>query len=281
MSIYLPDYSRPPPTLLPRGRRIQAILSAEVRARSRAINLVVLALIFVVVVLPVVLEFYLFSLLGPTGLLQHSDPLPLFNEPFAIVAWPFFLVLLASSVGAAIVAGDLATRSITLYLSRPITPADYLVAKAGAVGVWLALGTILPGLVATAIVLALGYVSLWVALQAAAGFLLVGILGVVALTGLTVLLSALASRSTYAGAGIFGTLIGTLAIAAALSGVSGNAAFLYVSPIEDLLEVARAVFALPTSPLDPWIAGGALLGLGLVSLGIAYLRLSRTEVVAE
>jgi ABC-2 type transport system permease protein len=280
VSIFLPDYSLPPPPLLSRRHRIRAILNQEIRVRSRAINFVVLALIFLVVVLPVVLVFYLISLVGSV-VVGGSPALALFNEPFALGVWQFFLVLLATSVGAAIIAGDLATRAITLYLARPITPADYLAAKAGAVGFWLALGAVLPGLVGTALVLALGYVSLPLALEAAGGYLLTGTLAVVSLTGLTVLLSAVASRSTYAGAGIFGALIGSEAIAAVLSGVSANGGFLYLSPLEDVTAVARAAFGLSAAPLDPWVAGSLLVLLGIVALGVAYVRLGRTEVLAE
>src|SRR5207247_4090004 len=42
----------------------------------------------------------------------------------------FFITLMASLVGSALIADDLNSMALTLYLSRPITHADYLVAKA-------------------------------------------------------------------------------------------------------------------------------------------------------
>lgn len=279
MSIFLPDYSRPPPALLPRSARVRAILGAEVRARSGAINLILLALIHLVVVAPIVVEFYFQGL--ASGFVNLGPALALFYSPFATGVWSIFLVLLATSVGAATIAGDTASRSITMYLCRPITALDYLGAKLGAVGVWIAFGAVLPGCIGSIIVLALGYVALTVALQALGAFLLAGLLGVFALGGLTILLSALASRTAFAGAGIFGVLIGSEVIATVLSDVSHHASFLYLSPLNDWAASARALFGVAGDPLDPWAAGGALVVLGAVGIVLAYLRLRRTEVVAE
>jgi ABC-type transport system involved in multi-copper enzyme maturation permease subunit len=279
VTIYLPDYSLPPPALLPRAARIRAILREEIVVRSRAVNFALLALIYLVVVAPIVVTFYLDPFLGALG--SAPAPITLFFAPYGEGIWAFFLVLLATSVGAAIIARDLASRSITMYLSRPITHLDYLLGKAGAAGFWIALGALGPGLVATAIVLALGYVSLPVALLAAAGFLVVGLLAVGALTGLTLLLSALASRSTYAGAGIFGALLGAEAIATVLSDVSGNSGFLYLSPFQDIAAVAQSLFGVTGDPLDPWAAAGLLIALAIGTGALAYLRLAGTEVVSE
>jgi ABC-2 type transport system permease protein len=279
VTIYLPDYSLPPPTLLPRSARVRAILRQEIAVRVRAVNIALLALIYLVVVAPIVVSFYFEQFLG--ALSSPPAPITLFFAPYGEGVWAFFLVLLATSVGAAIIARDLASRSITMYLSRPITYADYLLGKAGAAGFWIALGALVPGLIATVIVLALGYVSLPVALLAAAGFLIVGSLAIGALTGITLLLSAMASRSTYAGAGIFGSLIGAEAIAEVLSAVSRNSGFLYLSPFQDLAAVAECWFGVTGDPLNPWAAAALLLAVALSTGTLAYLRLRGTEVVSE
>ena len=157
MTIRSPEYSLPPPTLLPRVSRLLAIVENEVRQRVGALNIVLLGFIFTVVLIPLVLSFYLGALLpGGTG----TSALAVFYTPIALGAWFFFLVLLVSSVGAALIAGDLATRAITLYYARPIRRSDYLVAKASAAGIWILLATVLPGVVGVVIVLSLGYVSL-------------------------------------------------------------------------------------------------------------------------
>jgi ABC-type transport system involved in multi-copper enzyme maturation permease subunit len=278
MSIAPPRYALPPPVLVDRRSRWLAIVREEFVRRLRAINLVFLALIFVVVLLPVVLDFYLRSFgLGLGG----TSALSTFFEPFALSLWFVFMILLASTVGAAIVAGDFSSRAITLYLSRPITRSDYLVAKAGAVGLWLALGAILPGLVATVIVLSVGYVSLPVALSGAAGFALVGLLWTIAYTGIALALSALASRPVFAGAGIFGVLLGSEAIAQIFSAASGRHGFLYLSPEELVNAAARGAFGVSGNPIDPWISGTLLALVGVGGMLLAYARLATEEVVSE
>jgi ABC-type transport system involved in multi-copper enzyme maturation permease subunit len=279
MSIHLPEYSLPPPPLEPRSSRTWAILDNQLRERARALNIVLLAFIFIVVILPLVLAFYLSGIVGP-GLFGASGASTFFL-PYGNAAWFFFLVLLTSSVGAAIIAGDVATRSMTLYLSRPIRTIDYLLAKAGAVGFWLMLGAVVPGCVGTIIVLSLGYASLPLALQGAGGYLLVGALSTLAFTGLALFFSSISAKSVYAGATIFGTLIGTEAVATLLSAISSQSAFLYLSPEEDLLTVARSVYGLSGDPLDPWVAGGLLLGVAVGGFFLAFFRLQRTEVVSE
>jgi ABC-type transport system involved in multi-copper enzyme maturation permease subunit len=279
VSVHLPEYARPPPLLLPRPRRVRAIIVSEFRRRLKALNIALLVLIFLVVDLPIVVDFYFAQLVG--GFAPSVAPITLFFVPFQLGVWAFFVILLAASVGAAIIAGDLASRSITMYLARPISRGDYLAAKASAAGAWISLGVLLPGWVAVVVVLALGYVSLPVALVAAGGFFLIAVLGVGALTALTLLLSALSSKSSYAGAGIFGVLIGTQAVASVLAGISGRSSFLYVSPLEDLTAVAQALFGVPGGSLDPWNAAAILVGVAAVSGTLAYLRLERTEVISE
>lgn len=278
MSLSEPRYSVPPPALRPRADRLLAVLGQGVRERLRVLTIVLLALIYVVVLLLILVPFYLNQI--AFGFLS-APPLTIFFTPFGAGVWFFFTVILASSLGAGIIAGDTATRAITMYLSRPITVLDYLLAKAGALAVWLSLAVILPGAVGAAIVLALGYVSLPLALHAAGGFLLVGALYIAALGSLALLLSSLASKSVYAGAAIFGVLIGTQVIAAVLEAVSQSASVLYLSLQDDALAVARALFSVAPNPLNPWAAGAVLLGFAGSAFALTYLRLAREEVIAE
>ncbi|HUI38714.1 MAG TPA: ABC transporter permease subunit [Thermoplasmata archaeon] len=278
MSIHAPRYSLPPPSLLPRWDRLLAIVAQGVKERLRALNLVLLSLTYVVVLLLIVVPFYLSSL--ASGFFGGIT-LSLFYTPFGAGVWSFFIILLASSVGAGIIAGDVATRSITMYLSRPISRLDYLLAKAAAVGIWLTLATILPGCVGAGIVLALGYVSLPLALEAIGGFLAAGILTVAAFTALSVLLSAISSKAVYAGAGIFGVLLGSEVIAAVVQAISNNPTALYFSLQDDVLAVAQAIFGVPSSSIDPWSAAGVLVAFSAVAFFLTYLRLERVEAVSE
>jgi ABC-2 type transport system permease protein len=278
MTIHPPRYSLPPPALLPRSRRVQAILRAGILERLGTMNIVLLALIYIVVLLSTIVPFYLFSLTPIPG---SGPAIALFYTPFSIQVWFFFTVLLAASVGAGVIAGDVASRSLTMYLSRPISRLDYLVAKSGAVAVPLALGALLPGLIAVIIVLSLGYISLPVALVAAGVYALVGILAIASFTGVSVLFSAVSPKTLYAGAAIFGSLVATEVVAAAISGITNNTAVQYVSLDADLIAVAQPLLNAGGNPLDPWVAGGILVAFSVVAFLVAYLRLARTEVVTE
>jgi ABC-type transport system involved in multi-copper enzyme maturation permease subunit len=254
------------------------ILGATVRERFGAVNTVLLALIYTVVLLQIVVPFYLRAL-APG--LSGGSALSLFYGPFPTQIWFFFEVLLAASVGAGVIANDVATRSITMYLSRPITSWDYLVAKGSGVALWLGLAVIVPGLVSTVMVLALGYVSLPVALQAAGAFLGVGLLTVLAFTGLAVLLSAWSPKSSYAAASIFGVLVGAEVVALVVQGITGQASILYFSVEQDVISVAQAAFGVSGGILDPFVAGAILIGLGSVTLILTYLSLAAADAVAE
>jgi ABC-type transport system involved in multi-copper enzyme maturation permease subunit len=279
VTIFAPNYAPPPPALEPRSRRTLAIVEHQIRTQAGALNLVLLALIFIVVVLPLVLTVYLYSFV-PGGILG-STSLATFYGPIGGGVWFILLILLVSSAGAAVVARDVSTRAMTMYLARPIRPIDYLAAKSAALGFWVFLGGVLPGWIGSLILLALGYVPLPLALEAIGGYFVVGVFSVTAFTGLAVLLSSLTPRSTLAGAGTLGTLLGSYIVVNVLAGGSGNTGFLYASPVEDLLAVGAGVFSVPGNPLDPWSAGAVLAILGAVVFGLAYWRLVRTQVIAE
>lgn len=277
MTLYPPDYARPPPNLRPRWDRVEAIWQQAVRERATALNIVLLTLIYLVVILPLALVFSFGALLvGP-----NPNALRLFDFPLAIAAWPFFLVLLASSVGAAVIARDVATRTLTLYFSRPIERSDYLVAKATAVGFWMLLGTVLPGVIGVVLLLSLGDISLALAVQGGLGYVAIGLLATIFLTALALLVSSVTSRPIVAGAGIFGALIGAQVVALAIGGVSGQANFDYVSPISNVLVVAQAVFGVSTGALNAGISAALLLGEAVGALLVVQVRLARAGVVGE
>jgi|GEM_PF-1865429 len=278
MSLHPPRYSLAPPTLRPHASRVQVVFWATVRERLGAMNIVLLAFIFTVVLLQIIIPFY-FATLVPG--LANGPELSFFYLPFASQVWFFFVVLLTASVGAGVIANDLATRSITMYLARPITHLDYLVAKAAAVAVWITIAVVAPTLLGTTIVLALGYVPLPLALQAAGAFLGVGILTIVAFTGLAVLVSSAAPKSAYAAAAIFGLLAGAEIVAFVAWTISGEPAVLYLSVEQDVLATAQAAFHVPGGVLDPTGAAAILIALGAVTFYLAWRRLATIDAVAE
>ncbi|MCI4368438.1 MAG: ABC transporter permease subunit [Thermoplasmata archaeon] len=279
MSIHAPEYSLPPPALRPRPDRWGAILESQLLERGKALNFVLLGLLSAAVLLSTVVPFYIATLFR--GGFGPGVSARLFFIPFSTGVWFFLLVLLSSSVGAGIVSRDLASRSLTLYLARPITRFDYLVAKSGAVAAWIFFGAVIPSSIGCFIVLSLGYASLPLALQGFGGDLAVGLLAVTAFTGISVFLSSLSSRSALAGAGIFGVLIGSEAVAVLLAAISNQPSFGYLSPDENLIAVASGAFGVGGDPLSPWVAAVILIGFSATTFFLAYWRLEGAEVVPE
>jgi hypothetical protein len=273
VSISAPRYAAGPVALQGRPYRVMVIFLRELRERAGAGTWFVLALIYLAVCLQIVFS---------VGFLNFGNGLASFYGPFNSPAWPFLVLIVTTAVGSGSLADDLGSRAITLYLSRPIHLTDYLGAKAAAVGFYVALATIGPGVIGVVIVLLLGSVSATLALSAIAAFVAVGLVTTVFFTGLALALSALTSRALYAGVSIFGATLAAELAAAAVAGTTGNDAVTYIAPFADIHAAASAAFQTgATQTIDPVGSALLLLGGGLLLGLVAWLRLTRVEVVGE
>jgi ABC-2 type transport system permease protein len=194
-----------------------------------------------------------------------------------------FALLLSIFGGAGLVANDLRTGAILVYLSRPLTRRDYILGK---LTVLLALNlsaTLAPGLLLYAAALALmpetfaAWGQAWIAPAILAQSLLVS-----AGTGVFVLAISAVSRSPrvagltfvllWVGLGILGPLLGAVLDAplAALVSLEG-----------DMKLVGSALFGVAVHDAVHWSwAAGALLAVATVSLLILRSRVRAVEVVA-
>lgn len=274
MSIQPPRYSAGPVRLRGRPGRLFAIFAHEVRERFGVAMVTLLVLGFLVLTIILVFDVELGT--------RPPITLAAFADPYASVVWPLLVLLVVTAAGAPSVASDLGSRSITLYLSRPILLRDYLLAKSAGIGVWIALVAIGPVAVGSVLLAALGVVSAELALSAIGVAVGLGLLAAVFFVGLALLLSSITSKSLYAGVAIFGTTLSLEIAAGAISGATGNAQVRYLGPFTDLESVMGAAFqtGLPT-PTVPAIsaAGLVLVGVGLAAL--AWMRLRRVEVIGE
>jgi len=235
----------------------------------------VVALTYLAVTLILTLNTEFASLTGTLSLAT-------FETPYASPAWPFLMLIVATSVGAGSLAEDVGNRSITLYLSRPIRLIDYLAAKIAATGSWIVIAAVGPGLLGLVVILALGWAPTSLVVSGAGAFLAVGFLASVFFTGLALALSSLTTRSLYAGVGIFGTVLSLEIAAPLVSGLTGNTSVAYASPITDILSVAQSVFGISGPYATDPLTSAALLGLVGAFLAVfAGWRISRVEVVGE
>jgi hypothetical protein len=171
--------------------------------------------------------------------------------------------------------------ALTLYLSRPLTPADYLTAKAAILGPLVALIAVLP-LVITPLVAALLALFPWgIALEAMGLSILVGFLFTAFNTAVTLFLSSLTRRKAYAAAGVFAMTFGLTVPAEILAspGSLNNPNLLYLSPWEDFLALARAAFGVTGGGIDWLPALAILLSVTALAAFITYARMRAMEVV--
>jgi len=260
----------------PRWKRVRVIVFEGLMRRLSALNIVLIVLGSLIVGLEVVLfTTYPFSRAVNVG---GAVTLANFAQPYGSVPYLLLATLLTASAGASSIAGDVADRSITLYLSRPISPGDYLTGKGSAVGLVLAIFFVIPGIGASLLAYFVGNVSFGLAVEAMGAFVAVGLVMVIFFTALALLLSSLTRRPLFAGAAIFGVLVSAEVLAALVQGVTSSSQALYVSPLEDLLAVAQSVFGV-TPTLDAATAFAVVLGISVIATAVAYLRVRLVEVV--
>ena len=276
MSISLPTYTRREAPLLGRSYRVRAIVYAGLRREfRRPAAIVVMAL----GMLSTTASALVLVFLAP--LLLQGQPLDLsfFYLPVANIMLLLFVTLMASVVGAGLIADDVNTMALTLYLSRPITHADYLTAKAAILAPLIGMIAVLPLALTPFVAALLGLFPWDVALLALGIGIGLGALFTTFYSALTLLLSSLTSRKAYAAAGVFVFTFGLVVPADLLASAVGEPAILYMSPWQDFLAVARAAFGAAPGPID-WVPGLAiLLGATVVAALVTYVRMKALEVV--
>src|SRR3989441_13289467 len=239
MSISLPTYTRREMPLLGRRHRLRTIILTGLRREFKRPAAIVSTGLGVGLVLVSSIVIVLFRGLFIPG--QALD-LSFFFVPASNQAILFFVTLMASVVGSGLIADDLNSMALTLYLSRPITHADYLIAKAATLAPLISMIAVLPLVLTPFVAALLGLFSWTIALEAIGPSILLGLLFTAFYTSVTLFLSSLTTRKSYAAAGGFAVTFGLTIPSDILSGPIGNSALLHPSPWEDYLAVARAAF---------------------------------------
>ncbi len=278
MSITLPTYTRRETPLLGRSRRVRAIVGEGLRRElRRPITIFCLAVGGLLTALSSIIFLLVASFFAPGG----ATGLAFFYTPASNLSTLFFTTLMAAGVGAGLIADDVQSMALSLYLSRPITPTDYLTAKTAILAPLVALIAILPTAITAILAGILGFFPYDVALEAFGISVALGLLFTAFFTALSLFFSSITSRRSYAAAAVFATSLGlTIPVEILASSASiGNGSLLYLSPWEDYLAVARAAFGAPAGAIDWAPALAILLGITAVAALVTYARLQRWEVV--
>ena len=279
MSISLPTWTRREIPLRGRRSRVWAIVGAGLaHEMRRPAAVVTIGLGTSITVIYSIIVVLFASFLAPGQALD----LTFFFTPASNGATPFLVTLLAAVVGSGLIADDLDTMALTLYLSRPVSAADYLTAKAAILATLIAIMTILPLLLTPFLAYLLGRFPWDIALEAAGIGILLGILLTGFFTSLALFLSSLTRRRAYAAAALFAIIFGLVGTESVLasSGAVNNPAVLYLSPWEDYLAVARFAFGVAGNVID-WAVGlSILLAVAVLAALATWTRMRSMEVVS-
>jgi ABC-2 type transport system permease protein len=193
-----------------------------------------------------------------------------------------FLFFIAVYAGSGLIAGDRRANALQVYLSKPLTRVQYVAGKFAVLAVFLLAGSWLP---------AMTLLALQTIVAGSPGFLAdnpwlipaITLFCVVEVTATSLLMLALSSLSksrrfvaiTYAGAMFFGA-----AVHRVLSGITGSAAWAWVSPEAIFEGLSIAIFRSPAYPAVPAAAGTIALGVMVAaSIFILDRRVRAVDVV--
>lgn len=192
-----------------------------------------------------------------------------------------FTLFLTVFGGAGLIANDLRTGAILVYLSRPLTRRDYVLGK---LGVLMALNlsvTLLPGVLLYVVAVSLApeqflkWELAWIGPAVIAQSLLIAL--ATSLVALAV--SSLSRSARVAGLAFFGLIFGLELVRGILRAVYDRPESLLVSLSASLQAVGNAMFGIESRAFDiPWVQPALV--LALVCLGCLAVLRSRVRAVA-
>jgi ABC-2 type transport system permease protein len=185
-------------------------------------------------------------------------------------------------VGAGLIANDLKSNALQIYLSKPLTRAEYIAGKLGILVVFLLLVTWVPAMLLLFVQIALaGSVTFVVSNLYLIPAVTVASLLVVFSASFTMLaLSSFSRSARFVAVTYAGLLFFTQAVFAVVRGATGRTTLSWLSVPASLDQINDVVFRLPAryeSPLA--VSGAAVVALIAVSVIVLYRRVRAVEVV--
>ncbi|MCP5105481.1 MAG: hypothetical protein GY950_18990 [bacterium] len=190
----------------------------------------------------------------------------------------FMLILLSIFAGGELISGDLKFKSFTLYLSRPLTPLDYVKGKFSIVLFYLLAFTLVPGLlliffktlftgtftVPFTVLLSGIFFPVWMALF---------------LSSLIILLSSLSANARMVKVLFFIIYLMSTAVAQIFKKIFNSRSFEHISIGRNINHFSEYIFGTGAGPASRGlIAGGILLALTVIFFMIVLTRIKRVEV---
>jgi ABC-type multidrug transport system permease subunit len=194
-------------------------------------------------------------------------------------AFVFFVTIY---VGAGLIANDRRANALQLYLSKPMTSAEYVAGKLAILFLFLVTVTFLPAmtLLATQAIFAGSLTFIRNNIYLLPAITLFSLLQVLLASTTMLALSSLSKSSRFVAVMYAGVFFFTTALFNALRGITGTSAFAWLSPTAALEQLGDVIFRLPPRyQLSPVIAGVTVVIVIAASIWILMRRVRGVEIV--
>ena len=193
-----------------------------------------------------------------------------------------FVFFVTIWVGAGLIANDRRANALQLYLSKPMTSAEYIAGKLAILFVFLVGVTFLPAmmLLLTQAILAGSLTFIRNNLYLLPAITLYSLLVVLVASTTMLALSSLSKSSRFVGVMFAGLVFFTLALFNALRGIVGTSSFAWLAPSAALAQLGDVIFRLqPRYTVSPVAATITVIVLVAGSLWILRRRVRGVEIV--
>jgi ABC-2 type transport system permease protein len=193
-------------------------------------------------------------------------------------------ILLTVFGGAGLIANDLRTGAILVYLSRPLTRRDYVLGKLGVLMALLLSVTLVPALALYGLSVALApeQFASWKLLWIAPAIVLHALVMALVLSLVTLAISALSRSARVAGLAYVGLIVGLEIVRGIVSASYDRPEAILLSLQANLYALGHALFGTTANQADVhWMFSALLLAaVSLVCLAILRARVRAVEIVS-
>ena len=193
-----------------------------------------------------------------------------------------FVFFVTIYVGAGLIANDRRANALQVYLSKPLTRAEYVAGKLGILFLFLVSVTWLPAilLLVMQILFAGSFTFLLENFFLLPAITLFALLQVLVASTTMLALSSMSKSSRFVGVMYAGLIFFTSALFQAIRGITTNSSFAWISPTDTLQQIGQLIFRIPPSyDLPPAVAILALLTLIGGAVWILERQVRGVEVV--
>jgi ABC-2 type transport system permease protein len=193
-----------------------------------------------------------------------------------------FVFFVTIWVGAGLIANDRRANALQLYLSKPLTAAEYIAGKMAILFLFLTFVTFAPamGLLLVQAMFAGSFTFIRNNAYLLPAITLFSLAQVLLASTTMLALSSMSKSSRFVGIMYAGLMFFTAALFQALRGITGSSAFAWLSPGDALEQLGDVIFRItPRYDLPPAVAGLAVLVLIVGSGIILARRVKGVEIV--